>query len=146
MDPRLMIGQRLAVGFDGPTIPQDFVDLVREYKVGNVILFRRNVQSFEQLRALCADIRALIVRETGIEPYIMIDEECGRVSRLEHIAVKTPCALAIGATDDPENARKIGRLIGEELRAAGVNFNLAPVLDCLTHPEAAGGNRSFATE
>lgn len=146
MDPRLMIGQRLAVGFDGPTIPQDFVDLVREYKVGNVILFRRNVQSFEQLRTLCADIRALIVRETGIEPYIMIDEECGRVSRLEHIAVKTPCALAIGATGDPENARKIGRLIGEELRAAGVNFNLAPVLDCLTHPEAAGGNRSFATE
>ena len=146
MDPRIMIGQRLSVGFDGPTIPQDFVDLVREYKVGNIILFRRNVKSYEQLRTLCSDIRSLVVRETGIEPYIMIDEECGRVSRLEHIAVRTPCALAIGATNDPENARKIGRLIGEELRAAGINFNLAPVLDCLTHPEASGGNRSFATE
>jgi len=146
IDTKLMIGQRLAVGFDGPTIPQDFIDLVREYKVGNIILFRRNVKSYEQLRALCADIRSLVVRETGIEPYIMIDEECGRVSRLEHIAVHTPCALAIGATGDPENARKIGRLIGQELRAAGVNFNLAPVLDCLTHPEASGGNRCFATE
>ena len=146
IDKKLLIGQRLSVGFDGPVIPKDFIDLVREYKVGNVILFRRNVQSYEQLRSLCADIRTLILNETGLEPYIMLDEECGRVSRLEHIAAATPCALAIGATGDPENARKIGRLISEELRAAGINFNLAPVLDCLTHPEASDGNRCFATE
>ena len=146
MDRKLMIGQRLAVGFFGLTVPDDLAELVREYKVGNIILFRRNVQDYEQLRKLCADLRELIVRETGLEPFIMIDEECGRVSRLEHIATPTPCALAIGATNDPENARKIGRLIGEELRAAGVNVDLAPVVDCLTHPEAAGGNRCFATE
>ena len=140
------IGQRLSVGFDGPVIPQEFIDLVKKYKVGNVILFRRNVFSFSQLRALCADIRALIRAETGFEPFIMIDEECGRVSRLSHIACQTPCAMAIGATDDPGNAYGIGKLIGQELRAAGVNFNLAPVLDCLTNPAAPHGNRCFAAE
>ena len=37
---RIRIGQRLSVGFDGFTIPQEYVDLVKRYKVGNVILFR----------------------------------------------------------------------------------------------------------
>lgn len=143
---QIMIGQRLSVGFDGPVIPQEYADLIRRYKVGNVILFRRNVVDFEQLRALCGDLRSLISGETGYEPFIMIDEECGRVSRLAHVACQTPCAMAIGATDAPENAYGIGRLIGQELRAAGVNFNLAPVLDCLTNPNAPHGNRCFAVE
>ena len=143
---KIMIGQRLSVGFDGLTIPQEYVDLVRRYKVGNVILFRRNVGSFDQLRGLCTDLRELILRETGHTPYIMIDEECGRVSRLAHIATATPCAMAIGATNDTENAYRIGRLIGDELRAVGVNFNLAPVLDCLTNPAAPHGNRCFAAD
>ena len=143
---KIMIGQRLSVGFAGFSIPEEYAELIRKYKVGNAILFRRNVGDFDQLRALCDDLRKLIRGETGHEPFIMIDEECGRVSRLGHIAAETPSALAIGATNDPENAYRIGRLIGQELRACGVNFNLAPVLDCLTNPHAAQGNRCFAVE
>ncbi len=143
-DMRIKIGQRLVVGFDGLEVPPEYVELVKRYKVGNALLFRRNVKSYEQLKALCASLRELIVRETGIEPFIMIDEECGGVSRLAGIAAETPCALGIGATGDPENAYRIGRLIGEELRAAGINFNLAPVMDVLTNPATALGNRSFA--
>ena len=143
---KIQIGQRLSVGFDGFTIPQEYADLIRTYKVGNVILFRRNVQSFAQLRALCDDLRRLIIAETGHEPFIMIDEECGRVSRLGHIATQTPSAMAIGATGNAEYAYQIGRLIGQELRASGPNFNLAPVLDCLTNPAAAHGNRCFGVE
>ena len=142
---RLMIGQRLAVGFDGMTIPEEFRELVRRYKIGNVLLFRRNVESYEQLSALCADLRTLVRAETGLEPYIMIDEECGSVSRLAHIAAPTPCAMAIGATDDTQNAYQIGRLIGQELRSVGVNFNLAPVLDCLTNPASPIGSRCFSS-
>ncbi len=141
-----LIGQRLAVGFDGFTVPEEYIRLVKEYQVGNVILFRRNVKDYDQLRALCESLRRLITEETGLEPYIMIDEECGSVSRLAHIAAQTPSAMAIGATGKTENAYQIGRLIGEELKAVGVNFNLAPVLDVLTNPAAAHGNRCFGTE
>ena len=143
---KIRIGQRLSVGFDGATIPQEYEELIKNYKIGNVILFRRNVESYDQLKALCADLRELILKETGHEPYIMIDEECGRVSRLAHVATPTPSAMAIGATGDVQNAYQIGHLIGEELRAVGVNFNLAPVLDCLTNPAAPHGNRCFAVE
>ena len=146
-DRKLLIGQRLAVGFDGFTIPDEYRRLVHDDKIGNAILFRRNIQSYRQLRSLCADLRALMLAETGYEPFIMIDEECGSVSRLAHVAAPTPCAMAIGATDDPENACRIGRLIGEELRAVGINFNLAPVLDCYSNPYGgAAGNRCFASE
>ena len=72
---RLQIGQRLAVGFEGVQAPPELVELIKKYKVGNIIYFRRNVESFDQLRALCAQLRALILEETGIEPYLMIDEE-----------------------------------------------------------------------
>ena len=57
MDIREKIGQRLVFGFPGTTIPAEFAALVREYKIGNVILFRYNIESLPQLARLCADIR-----------------------------------------------------------------------------------------
>ncbi len=144
---RIRLGQRFGIGFDGLTIPDEYVRLIREYKVGNVILFKRNVGSYEQLRKLCADLTALVRQETGLDPFIMIDEECGSVSRLAHIGVPTPCAMAIGATGDPQNAYSIGRIAGEELRAVGINLDLAPVLDCFTNPDnTVCGNRCFASD
>ena len=145
-DMRIKIGQRLVVGFVGLDVPPEYVELVKKYRVGNALLFRRNVKSYGQLKALCASLRELILKETGVEPFIMIDEECGGVSRLAGIAAETPCAMAIAETGDIENARRIGRLIGQELRAAGINFNLAPVMDCLTNPETAMGNRCFSSK
>ena len=47
---RILLGQRLAFGFEGTCIPENFAALVHEYKIGNVILFRRNIENNEQLR------------------------------------------------------------------------------------------------
>ena len=140
------LGQCLGVGFDGYTVPDEFRELIREYKIGSVILFRRNVQSYEQLCALCDELQRLIQKETGLPAFIMADEECGSVSRLGHLTGATPSAMAIGVTGDKENARRIGRIAGEQLSAAGVNFNLAPVLDCFSNPDnTACGNRCFSS-
>ena len=49
---RFLIGQCLGVSFDGPAIPEEYAELVRKYKIGNALLFRRNAESFEQIRAL----------------------------------------------------------------------------------------------
>ena len=144
---KLRIGQRIGVGFEGLTVPEELKKVIRENKLGNVILFRRNVESFEQLKALCEELTVLIREETGFDPFIMIDEECGSVSRLAHITFPTPSAMAIGATGDPENAYRIARILGDELRTAGVNFDLAPVLDCFTNRgNSVCGNRCFAAD
>lgn len=78
MDIKIAAGQRLMAGLPGTELDPGFVSLVRECKVGNVILFRRNVKSAAQLERLCTSLRRLIVAETGFEPFIAIDQEGGR--------------------------------------------------------------------
>ncbi|MBQ8094899.1 MAG: beta-N-acetylhexosaminidase [Clostridia bacterium] len=147
MDMKIALGQRLSIGFCGTELTDELKRILSTSKIGNIILFRRNIESFEQLYRLCSDLRNFIESETGHVPFIMLDEECGAVSRLAHIAGCTPCAMAIGETGDVENAYTVGRQIGRQLRAAGVNFNLAPVMDCFTHTGGiASGNRCFGSD
>ena len=89
-------------------------------------------------------LHCLIRMETGLPPMILLDEEGGTVSRLGELGSVSPSAMAQGATGDPENAFRVGRMIGQELRAVGVNFNCAPILDCNTNPKnPVIGVRSF---
>ena len=124
-----MLGQKLVFGFHGTSLSPEFKALIRKYKIGNVILFLRNVESADQLRRLCDEIRALIQEETGYPPFIIIDQEGGMVSRLPKDAVNVPGAMALAATGNPENARLASEITIRQLKGLGANFNMAPVLD-----------------
>ena len=124
-----MLGQKLVFGFHGTSLTPEFKALIRKYKIGNVILFLRNVESADQLRRLCDEIRALILEETGYPPFIIIDQEGGMVSRLPKDAVNVPGAMALAATGNPENARLASEITIRQLKGLGANFNMAPVLD-----------------
>lgn len=134
MTVRQMLGQKLVFGFHGTELSEEFKSLIREYKIGNVILFLRNVQSADQLRRLCAEIQTLILEVTGYPALILIDQEGGMVTRLPVDAVTVPGAMALSATDDPENARIAAEITIRQLQGLGVNFNMAPVLDVNTNP------------
>jgi len=56
------------------------------------------------------------------------------VSRLPKDAVNVPGAMAVSATDDPENARKAAQITVRQLQGLGANFNMAPVLDVNSNP------------
>lgn len=129
------IGQRLVAGFPGTEPGEEFWELVRRYKVGNVILFHENIVDEAQLAALCARLRSGIEKETGFPPFIAIDQEGGVVTRLPDEATNIPGAMALAATGDPENARRMGFLTAARLRRCGVNFNLAPVMDVNCNPD-----------
>ena len=75
MDLRGKVGQRLVFGFPGTSVPADFAAMVREYKIGNVILFRYNIESMEQLARLCGEIQTLVRGATGHPAFITIDQE-----------------------------------------------------------------------
>lgn len=135
MTVKQMLGQKLIFGFHGETLPEEFIRLLREYKIGNVILFLRNVSSAEQLRKLCAEIQSIIRAETGYPAFIVIDQEGGMVSRLPQDAVNVPGAMALAATADPENARRASEITIRQLRGLGPNFNMAPVLDVNSNPQ-----------
>ena len=135
MTVRQMLGQKLIFGFHGEELSEEFISLIKEYKIGNVILFLRNVKSADQLRKLCKQVQDLILAETGYPAFIVIDQEGGMVTRLPGDAVNVPGAMAIAATGDPENARKASEITIRQLRGLGPNFNMAPVLDVNNNPK-----------
>ena len=128
------IGQRLVTGFPGTSMTPEFVRMVKEYKIANVILFRENIESESQLKTLCADIKTLVKQQTGHEAFITIDQEGGPVTRLPETCVNVPGAMALASTGKPENAYTAGKITGEELRSLGVNFDLAPSVDVNCNP------------
>lgn len=147
MDVRTMIGQKLVFGFDGTAVPEYFRQMVREYKIGNVILFRRNVENAEQLTRLCAEIQALIMAETGRPAFIAVDQEGGIVTRLPGDTVNVPGSMALAATGDPGSVRQAAMITARQLRGLGINLNLAPDLDVNCNPRnPVIGVRSFGDD
>ncbi|MCI8401533.1 MAG: glycoside hydrolase family 3 protein [Lachnospiraceae bacterium] len=145
MTLREKIGQRLVGGFPGKEMSEEFIELVKDYKVSNVILFQHNVESKEQLSRLCRDIQTLVRKETGHGALICIDQEGGTVTRLPEDAVNVPGAMALAATGSEENAYRAARITAGELKALGVNFNLAPTADVNNNPDnPIIGVRSFS--
>lgn len=126
---KVSVGQCLMGGFPGKEMSEDFIKLVKEYKVGNVILFRHNIEDGPQLQGLCQDIQELVLAETGYPAFITIDQEGGAVTRLPEGFCNVAGAMAIAATGKPENAKLAAKITAQELKHLGVNFNLAPVMD-----------------
>ena len=96
------------------------------------IVFRRNVESPDQLRALTAELREAIGDPNAP---ILIDQEGGRVQRLgpPHWPKYPPAAAYLEAAKDLAGARELvrlgARLMAADLRAVGINVDCVPVLD-----------------
>lgn len=123
------LGQMFVTGFPGDEMDDSFIRLVKEYKVGNVILFKENLENREQIKELCGGIQSLMADETGVPAFITIDEEGGIVSRLPDSLGKMPSAMALSALGSDENLYEAALLCGKQLAQLGINFNLAPVFD-----------------
>lgn len=127
------LGQLVWVGFQGYEFNENLKYLIDKYKVGNIILFTRNIKDIKQLFELNKQIHEYVLEKTGVMPFISIDQEGGMVTRIMDGATFCPGNMTL-ATSNVENAYKIGKLMGEELRALGINYNLAPSLDINNNP------------
>jgi len=142
------IGQVLMAGFYGYTPSQEIIDLIQRYHLGNIILFSRNVRATPQLLELTQSLQ-VIAKEAGqrYPLFIAIDQENGIVQRLGHVATIFPGNMALGAIGSEEIAYEVALAAGRELRALGINMNLAPVVDVNNNPaNAVIGVRSFGED
>ena len=117
---------------------------LKKYQVGGVILFAQNLKSKRQITQLIKDIRS--TEETPM--FVCIDEEGGRVSRLEHTESlkleKLPNAQTIGNKGDSTYAYNVGVTLARQLKEFGFNVDFAPVVDINTNPQnTVIGARSF---
>jgi len=120
-------GEFLIMGVPGYTLDAKTADIVKKVQPAGFILFARNIKDPQQLRKLTDDLRLIC----DSEPFITIDQEGGRVSRLKEFAVEPPSAKALTDHGDVDLITEHGRLTGKLLRLFGFNLNLAPVLDVL---------------
>ncbi len=136
------VGQLMMVGFGGLEVDENIEALVKGRQVGGVCMFKRNIQSIEQIARLNDQVRALL--QGTIPPFIAVDQEGGNVVRIAQGAIVLPGNMALGATRSPELAYQAGRAQGEDLKLLGFNMNLAPVLDVNLNPRnPVIGIRSF---
>ena len=118
--------------------------LVHPYVEG-VIIFGRNIESYEQLQRLCRDIKAV-----NAKLVISMDQEGGRVQRLKAGVRRLPAAGEIASAaaqtgnDEVALARAAGVVMAADLKAVGVDLSFAPVLDVDHGKTDVVGDRSFS--
>lgn len=139
-------GELVMIGFPGTALDSSFATQIKEDGIGGVILFTRNVVDGAQLRSVTDDLQALVPAELPL--LISIDQEGGIVSRIAPAAgTAFPGNMALGATGSSALTEAAAYAVGEELRALGINFNLAPVLDVNNNPRnPVIGVRSYSED
>jgi len=117
---------------DGLRLTADEKALFREADPFGFILFARNIDTPDQVRALCAEMREAV----GREAIITVDQEGGRVQRLRapHWRDWLPPLdlVAVSGPDAPRAMYMMYRLIADELRNIGIDSNCAPMVDVAT--------------
>lgn len=112
---------------------EDIKNAIIKYKVGGIILFAENVHDTEQTTKLTHNIQKAAI-ENGLDPLLIsIDQEGGIVVRLG-TGTSLPGNMALGATKDKKLAYEYGKIIADEIKALGINVNLAPVMDTNNNP------------
>lgn len=134
----------LMIGVAAPELAESEKRWLRAPGVAGVLLFARNYRSREQLMALCETIRDA----GGEHLLIAVDQEGGPVQRFRDGFTRLPPLATIGAVydRDPFDAIRLAEehawVMASELRASGVDFSFAPVVD-LARGNAAIGLRAF---
>src|SRR5213593_1079996 len=139
---RRQIGQLLIGGFNGLQIPAELRSLAKEFGLGGVILFARNIAEPEQVAELAFDAARLV---PDLPVWVSVDQEGGRVARLKTPFTEWPPMATLGRAGDVALAERFARALASELKAVGVTLDYAPVLDIHTNPKnPVIGDRALA--
>src|SRR5258707_6854342 len=142
------VGQRFMIGFDGLEASTDAKRLIREFGVGHIILFARNIAGPEQVAGLLRELQET-ARDAGHDTPLLIavDQEGGRVARMGPPWTVWPPLPALGRTGSEDLARRMGAALAAECASAGIRCDFAPIMDVDTNPDnPIIGNRSLGDD
>ncbi len=141
------VGQLFVVYFADPYFSPALEQMITEYHIGGIIIFGRNVTNLADLARLINDAQnAAISSEPGIPLFVATDQEGWPVFRLRNGATIFPSNMAVGATDSVTDAQLMASTMATEMKAVGINMNLAPVMDVNSNPaNPIIGIRSFGS-
>jgi beta-N-acetylhexosaminidase len=141
----VLCGQLIVGGFGGTEVPARFLRALGDGARGGAILFKRNLPDIATAARLCGALAK--TAPPDLPPFIGVDQEGGRVSRLPPPFLVLPPMRALGDTRDLDLIRAAARAVATELAAIGFNLNFAPVLDVDSNPQnPVIGDRAFGRD
>jgi beta-N-acetylhexosaminidase len=137
---RRKLAQLVMVGVDGESAEQVAAVLARPDPVGGVFVLG------DAASLLAGGDLGRRLDELDPRPLLAVDEEGGRVQRLEGLLGELPSAREQAAARSPEQVRALARGHGERLRGLGIDIDLAPVVDVSAQPgREVIGDRSYGS-
>jgi beta-N-acetylhexosaminidase len=123
-----LVGQKLVIRMDGTTPSAGLLARVRRGEVGGIILFGFNITTKSALTAATSKLQAAAAAGDQPPLLIMVDQEGGTIRRLPW-AGPTMSARQMGVDGSVDLVTQEGSSSAAALKAAGINVNLAPVMD-----------------
>lgn len=140
LTPRERLAQRLMIGVDAAD-PAAAAELVRSAQVGGIFI------GGDATALLRDGALARVQRVAQLPVAVAVDDEGGRVQRIDGLDGELPSARRMAATRTPEQVRDLGHTRGQQLAARGVTMDLAPTVDLGGQPRTAViGDRAFAAD
>ncbi|MDQ0285702.1 beta-N-acetylhexosaminidase [Desulfofundulus luciae] len=129
LEPEEMVGQLLVVGFNGKEPDYYISRMINLRHIGGVILFTRNIENPLQVARLTNQLQNMAQTNGDLPLFIAVDQEGGEVNRFKTGLTAFPAPFELGRLASPRAAELAARDVAEELKATGINVNLAPVID-----------------
>jgi beta-glucosidase len=118
---------------DGVLNPAALTKAIKDYKVGSILNVTNHALTVEQWHTVLTQIQDEAKKARLRIPIIYgLDGIHGQTYTLD--ATLFPQNIGMAATRDPELAAEVTKVTAKELRASGVRWNFAPVLDCGRQP------------
>ena len=124
-----LIGQVIMVGLPYDYLDEEYKKFIKQYKIGNYILFARNYTDSVQMKEFMKELYIYTESIVGSFPLVSIDQEGGMVVRLFKDLTFPASPLTTSATVFPNASYITGKIIGSDMLKMGINLNLAPCLE-----------------
>ena len=137
------IGQMLIIGMDTNYITDRIKNMIQKYKIGGIILYRKNFKSYDSMVKLINELKELN-KNNKIPKFIAIDQEGGKVNRIPKELKNLPAANKVANKKDVDLVKNTAQITAKMLYESGFNMNFAPVMDIKRFSENhVVGDRAF---
>lgn len=141
------VGQLFVMSFFGETLNAPAAAFVTRYQPGAFVLLPSNLNHPEQITRLTNELQRTLQAQNAPPALIAVDQEGGLIAHLKEGFTTWPVPSLLTATQNPELAYQFGAALAQELRAVGINMNLAPVADLQTNDNnPIIGRRAFGSD
>lgn len=135
--------QMIMIGMDIDKFNDEVIKLIRDYKIGGVVLYKKNYNSIDEMQKLINKLKDTNKNNTPL--FIAIDQENGRVNRIPDEIERIYSVGKQASTKNDDIIHKCNKITSNILRDVGVNMNLAPVVDINYDNSKIIGNRSYGS-